>query len=112
LSAPLIHLVDAATFEAAVIDSQTPVVVKFFADWCPPCRALTPEMEKFAQRHLGAIDVVEIDIDASPELAQRYNVMSIPAVFLFENGDQSASFLGFKTVEEVEIALGVEAPAA
>jgi len=88
--------VDTATFENDVLgrSREHPVVVDFWADWCGPCHQLTPVLERAAEEH--DVELVKVDIDANPELAQRYGVSGIPAVKAFRNGHVVAEFVGAK----------------
>jgi putative thioredoxin len=85
---------DTATFESEVIgrSSERPIVVDFWADWCGPCHQLAPVLERAADEH--GVELVKVDIDANPELAQRYGVSGIPAVKAFRNGHVVAEFVG------------------
>jgi thioredoxin len=94
--------VDTATFENDVIgrSQERPIVVDFWADWCGPCHQLTPVLERAADEH--DVELVKIDIDANPDLAQRYGVRGIPAVKAFKNGHVVAEFVGAKPPAAVQ----------
>jgi putative thioredoxin len=93
---------DTATFEIDVIgrSRERPIVVDFWADWCGPCHQLTPVLERVADEH--DVELVKVDIDANPDLAQRYGVRGIPAVKAFRNGHVVAEFVGAKPPAAVE----------
>ncbi|MBS0207981.1 MAG: thioredoxin family protein [Planctomycetes bacterium] len=80
-------------FRATVLESKQPVIVKFGADWCPPCRMLEPELDRLASS--GQVAVVKIDVGRNHALARHYRVSSIPDVYLFHNGAAVAHRVGF-----------------
>jgi putative thioredoxin len=92
----MIHDVDESGFEQAVIERsrQVPVVVDFWAEWCGPCRQLTPALESEARSRGDDVDLVKIDVDANQALAQRFGVQGIPAVKAFKDGAVAAEFTG------------------
>jgi putative thioredoxin len=85
-----------ATFEQDVVEAsrEQPVVVDFWADWCGPCHALTPVLEKEVAERGDAVRLVKVDVDANPELSQRFGVRGIPAVKGFRNGNVVREFVG------------------
>jgi thioredoxin 1 len=86
--------VDEATFESAVIDSNVPVFVDFYADWCGPCHMIEPTIQALSEEYDGKVKFVKINIDNNQELAMKYDVMSIPTGMLFENGTVKDSLVG------------------
>lgn len=86
--------VTTASFQTEVLQSDLPVLVDFWASWCPPCRAVGPVLDKLAEEHAGKIKVIKVNVDENPQLAQQYSVTSIPAFRVFDNGSSAGSFLG------------------
>ncbi|GLC93235.1 thioredoxin [Cupriavidus sp. TA19] len=81
-------------FEADVIQSKSPVLVDFWAPWCPPCRAIAPSLEEISDELEGKLQVIKVDIDQNPELAQRFGVRSIPALKVFVDGKVAKEIVG------------------
>lgn len=81
-------------FEADVIQSKTPVLVDFWASWCPPCRAIAPSLEEISDELEGKLQVIKVDIDQNPELAQRFGVRSIPTLKVFVEGKVAKEIVG------------------
>lgn len=92
--------VDDASFERRVIESQRPALVDFSAEWCGPCRAIAPAIEDLAEGYADRLTVAKVDIDASPELAARYGVRSVPTVMLFRGGDVHRVYVGARPARE------------
>lgn len=86
----------------STLSGQTPVLVDFWASWCGPCRMFSPIVDEFAQENQGKVTVGKVDIDAEPELAARYGVMSIPTAILFESGEPKATLVGVQPKEKLE----------
>ena len=93
------------TFEAEVLKSDKPVIADFNADWCGPCRMLKPIVEEIASENPN-IKVVSINIDDEDELADEYNVASIPCVVVFKNGVEVQRSIGFRPKNAIVDLLG------
>ena len=104
--------VTANTFEAEVVNSETPVLVDFWAEWCGPCHAVAPVLERIAEERVGALKIVKLNIDEEQDLAMRYGVMSIPTMILFRDGEPAAAVSGAHPKGAIERALGLEQVAA
>jgi thioredoxin len=89
-------------FQNAVISSTRPVLVKFGADWCPPCRHMETVLDQAHGRLAGRVKIVRINIDEKPELAQHYGVHAIPQLFLFDHGRIIASHGGFADASQLQ----------
>ena len=81
----IVTLTDGA-FDETINGSQTPVLVDFWAEWCGPCKAIGPSVEQLAVEYEGRAKVYKLDVDSNGEIAERYGVMSIPALLVFKNG--------------------------
>ncbi len=92
-------------FTQEVLHSDVPVLVDFLADWCQPCHALAPTIEKIAETYHDRIKVAKVDIDAAGELAATYGITSIPAIVLFKNGQVTGKLVGVRPTQEYATAL-------
>lgn len=97
-----------ATFEAEVLQRSmtTPVVVDLWAEWCGPCKSLTPILEKVIGEANGRVVLAKVDVDANPQVAQAFQVQSIPSVFAIDQGEVVANFMGAKPEAEVRAFVG------
>ena len=81
-------------FQREVLESSLPVVVDFYADWCGPCRMVSPIIESLSNEYSGRVKFVKINTDDSQELAMKLNIMSIPTIMVFKNGEVSSRTVG------------------
>jgi thioredoxin 1 len=86
--------VNSSSFDTEVLKSDVPVLVDFWAEWCGPCKAIGPSIEQLAQEYAGRAKVVKINVDEEGEIAQRYGIMSIPALLVFKNGSVVDQMVG------------------
>ena len=95
------------TFDAEVLESEKPVLVDFWAEWCGPCHAVSPVLDRIAEERSDELKLVKVNIDQQVDLAQRYGVASIPTMILFKGGEPSASVIGAQPKGAIERSLGL-----
>ena len=101
-----------ATFEEEVLKSDKPVVVDFWAEWCGPCHAVEPVLNKIAEERADELKLVKVNIDHEQALAMRYGIASIPAMVLFKNGEPAAAAIGAQPKTALEKSLGLNGDSA
>jgi len=87
--------VDDKNFKKEVLDSKIPVVVDFYADWCGPCKMAAPIIDELSGEYKGKVKIVKMDVDSNRETPMKYQVMSIPTVIAFKNGEEVEKKIGF-----------------
>lgn len=97
--------ITADNFEEEVINSKIPVLIDFWATWCGPCQMQGPVVDEVADEFAGKLKVGKINVDEEGSLAQKYSVMSIPTLILFENGEIIKKEMGFHSLEEIKAML-------
>jgi thioredoxin 1 len=100
-----------ATFQQDVLQSDLPVLVDFWAEWCGPCKMIAPALDQLASELEGKLRIFKVDVDADPELASRFGIQGIPTLILFSGGQPRAQLVGARSkpdlLREIERAFGV-----
>jgi thioredoxin 1 len=94
-------------FEQEVLHSDIPVIVDFWAEWCGPCHAVSPILDKIAAEREGEVKLVKVNIDEEQDLQMRYGIQSIPTIVLFKDGEPAAAAIGAQPKGAIERALGL-----
>ena len=85
-----------ATFDESVGSSELPIVVDFWAEWCGPCKMIAPALEEIASEQTGRLTVAKLNVDDNPDVARRFDVMSIPTLLVFKGGEPVKRLVGAK----------------
>ncbi|RLI08113.1 thioredoxin [Candidatus Bathyarchaeota archaeon] len=101
MSEPVVHL-DSSNFDEVVRGSDKPVVVDFWAEWCPPCLMMAPVFEEVARRFSGRALFARVNVDEAPDLARRYGIMAIPTIMVFVGGEPVDRVIGAVGEEALE----------
>jgi thioredoxin 1 len=96
-----------STFEQEVLSSEKPVIVDFWAEWCGPCHAVSPVLERIADERSEELKLVKVNIDEEQGLAARFGIASIPTIILFKGGEPAAAAIGAQPKASLERSLGL-----
>jgi thioredoxin 1 len=96
-----------STFEQEVLSSEKPVIVDFWAEWCGPCHAVSPVLERIADERSEELKLVKVNIDEEQGLAARFGIASIPTIILFRGGEPAAAAIGAQPKASLERSLGL-----
>ncbi|MDQ3894273.1 MAG: thioredoxin [Actinomycetota bacterium] len=96
-----------STFEQEVLQSEKPVIVDFWAEWCGPCHAVSPVLDRIAEERGDELKLVKVNIDEEQGLAMRYGITSIPTILLFKNGEPAHAAIGAQPKQMLERSLGL-----
>jgi len=101
MSDNVVH-VNQDSFQKTVVDSQKPVLVDFWAEWCGPCKMVAPVIDELAGEYKDKAGFAKINVDENPHLASQFGVMSIPTIMIFKNGKPEQQVIGYKSKSDLK----------
>jgi thioredoxin 1 len=101
VSDKIVHTSDAA-FDADVLQNSKAVLLDFWAEWCGPCKMIAPMLDEVADKYEDKLDVVKLNVDENPNVAQKFGIRSIPTLILFKDGDVQAQLMGAMPMRQLE----------
>jgi thioredoxin 1 len=93
MSDKIVHVSD-ATFDAEVLNSDIPVLVDFWAEWCGPCKMIAPVLDEIADEYAGKLKICKVDVDSNPDIPPKFGIRGIPTLIVFKNGTVEATKVG------------------
>src|SRR2546425_8130166 len=96
-----VNKVNEINFQTVVLQSEVPVLVDFWAEWCGPCRALAPVVEAVAEQYAGSAQVVKLNVDDNPSVVEKFRIAAIPTLIVFENGEERDRIIGAASQEVI-----------
>ena len=101
----MVNVFNEENFESEVLKSTGSVIVDFYADWCGPCKMMSPIIDQIAEENIENLKVGKVNVDDNQELAIKYNVMSIPTIMIFKDGNHVKTFVGVTDKDEIKSEL-------
>ncbi len=101
----MVKQVNSDNFDELVLKAEKPVLVDFYADWCGPCKMMSPLIDELAEEYKNSLDFYKLNTDEAGDIAQRYQIMSIPTLIIFKNGDPAKTIVGAQPRKALEAEL-------